>query len=254
MKKLLLILLLTMILILLSILMLSCGDRGTLVVATNDNTPPFAYRDETGELVGFDIEFAKMIAASLNRELKIEIMRFDELIPSVLDKKVDMAISAIFITAERQKIVNMSKAYYEFFQVILVKRNDTSFDTITNEDQISSLNKRLAAQLNTASMTAAAIITGDNPVLGFKSVDNAVDELLNGNVDAVIIDKMTANQYIAQYSELKILPNIEFFKRYYGVALPRDNRRLLERVNNAIAMSVSSGQYTEWLKKYMGDK
>ncbi len=245
-------LLLTM-LLLLPMFILSCGNKKTLVVATSDNIPPFAYRGgvNSDELMGFDIEFAKMIANELGRELEIQTMRFDELIPAILDGKVDMSIAAIFITEERKKIVNMSKSYYEACQVILVRKDDDSFKDITEPRDFVERDKFLAAQLNTVGMTAAASITGNNPVLGFRSLDQAVVKLLDNKIDAVVLDKMTARRFVSRNNNLAILPKIEFFERYYGVAVSRDNRKLLEDVNLAIAKSITTGEYMEWVNKYM---
>lgn len=250
MKKLLLPLL-----IFLPVILLSCSDKKRLVVGTNDRTPPFAYLggETGGEIIGFDIEFANMIAKELGRELVIETMRFDELIPSVLDEKVNMSIAAIFITEERKKIVNMSRPYYEVFQVILVRKDNSSFDNVSDINEIAQKDKKLSSQLNTVGMTAAASIAGDNPVVGYKSIDRAVDELLNRNVDAVVVDKMTANRFIAENKELVILPKIQFFERYYGVAINKKDNKLLAEVNNAIARSITTGEYMEWVQKYMSD-
>lgn len=252
MKKLLLLL---TVLILSSMLLLSCKNNKKLVVGTIDNMPPFSYRGgESGEeLVGFDIEFANMIANDLGRELEIQTFRFEELIPAIIENKIDVALAAIFITEERKKMVGLSKPYYESFQVILVRKDDNRFDDVTDEKQMTERIKSLASQLNTVGMTAAAYIAGDNPVVGFRSLDRAIDELINKNVDAVISDKMTANRYVANNTNLAILPKIEFFPRYYGVAVNKNNNKLLTEINNAISKSIFSGVYMDWVNKYMGN-
>ncbi len=254
MKKQIIVIITTLFLLLSSLLMISCENRRPLVVGTS-LTPQFAYREEkTDEIVGFDIEFAKMIADSLGRELQVEVLRFEEIFPSILEKKVDIALAAIFITEERKKMVNMSRSYYESFQVILVRKNDPTMTSVTNENDFKTMEKILASQLNTSSLSAAASITSnDIPVLGYKSFDQAVERLLLGNIDAVVLDRMTANRFVDRYSELAILKNIEFFKRYYGVAIHKNNKKLLENVNNAIGASISSGLYMDWVKKYMVD-
>ncbi len=245
---------LSILLLLSALLLVSCRDSKTLIMGTVDYMPPFAYigGENNDELMGFDIEFGRSIAKELNKDLKIEVMRFDQLLPAIIDGKIDIALASIFVTEERQKIVNMSSPYYESYQVVIVREDDKTFENIETEQELGKSNKRLSSQLNSAGMTAAASIAGNNPVLGFNSVELAIEQLLKNNVDAIITDRMRAIRYLENYDNLAILPDISFFKRYYGVAISQKNNTLLNHVNNAITKSISSGEYMEWVKTYMG--
>lgn len=95
------------------------GDS-TLTMATNAEFPPFEYKDDAGNITGYDIEVAKEIARQLNMSLAIEDMAFDSLIVALTSGKADMVIAGMTVTEERQQNVDFSDNYYEATQVIIV--------------------------------------------------------------------------------------------------------------------------------------
>lgn len=95
------------------------GDS-TLTMATNAEFPPFEYKDDAGNITGYDIEIAKEIARQLNMSLAIEDMAFDSLIVALTSGKADMVIAGMTVTEERQQNVDFSDNYYEATQVIIV--------------------------------------------------------------------------------------------------------------------------------------
>ena len=95
------------------------GDS-TLTMATNAEFPPFEYKDDAGNITGYDIEVAKEIARQLNMSLAIEDMAFDSLIAALTSGRVDMVIAGMTVTEERQQNVDFSNNYYEASQVIIV--------------------------------------------------------------------------------------------------------------------------------------
>ncbi|MEG0825194.1 MAG: transporter substrate-binding domain-containing protein [Oscillospiraceae bacterium] len=96
--------------------------NGELVMGTNAEFEPFEYVGDDGELAGFDIDFAKYIAAELGMSLKIENLDFDALIPTLQSGKVDMVAAGMTATDERKQSVNFTTDYYESTQAILVQK------------------------------------------------------------------------------------------------------------------------------------
>ncbi|MEG1500967.1 MAG: transporter substrate-binding domain-containing protein [Clostridiales bacterium] len=98
------------------------APEGKLVMGTNAEFEPFEYRDDKGEITGFDVELAKQIAVDLKLELVIEDMAFDSLTAALSSGKVDVVIAGMTATDEKRQQVDFSDSYYSASQVIIVKK------------------------------------------------------------------------------------------------------------------------------------
>ena len=115
---------------------------GQLVVATNANFAPFEYKIGD-KFAGVDMEIAKLIADDLGLELVIEDMDFDAVVTSVGKNDVDIAMAGLTVNEDRAKVVNFSESYYNASQMLIVKKEDTTFDACkTDEDVIKILKKK----------------------------------------------------------------------------------------------------------------
>lgn len=94
----------------------------TLIMGTNASFPPFEYRDDSGEVAGFDVEMAKEIARVLGMSFKVEDMNFDSLPVAVSSGKITMAVAGMTVTDERKENVDFSDGYYTSTQVIMVQK------------------------------------------------------------------------------------------------------------------------------------
>ena len=94
----------------------------TLIMGTNASFPPFEYRDDSGEVAGFDVEMAKEIARVLGMSFKVEDMNFDSLPAAVSSGKITMAVAGMTVTDERKENVDFSDGYYTSTQVIMVQK------------------------------------------------------------------------------------------------------------------------------------
>ncbi|MFC6666659.1 ABC transporter substrate-binding protein [Deinococcus radiopugnans] len=96
--------------------------KGVLVLGTDPTFAPFEFKDSAGQITGFDVDIARAVAKDLGVKLQIQAVGFGALMPqSVTSGRVDMAMSAITITAERAKVVSFSNPYYRSAQVFIVK-------------------------------------------------------------------------------------------------------------------------------------
>ncbi len=233
------------VLLALAIFVLSCAKKESdfLVMGTNPTFPPFEYTGGTTgtDIIGFDIELAKIIAKNYGKTLKIEDMDFDALIPALESGKIDMVISGMTITEDRRKNVDFSNPYYEASQVVLIRADDNTFDSISTKEELGA-QKLLAAQFGTTGSIIANEIATKDIVTELKSCELVVMELANGKVDAVIIDKEPAKAFMSRHSNLVQLP-IDFEAEYYGIAVKKGNAALLTSINKTINELISSGEY-----------
>ncbi len=249
------------ILLLLSIFIFSCTKKeeendGFLILGTAPIFPPFSYRsnpytENDENITGFDIGLATEIANRRGKKLKIKTMYFDELIPALQNGDVDIVMSAMSITEERKELVDFSITYYEASQVVVIRNDDKTFDNIRTKEALGE-NKKLASLLGSTGSVTANKIAKNNIVSELKTWELAIEELLNENVDAIIVDKAPAKIFVTEHpNKLISLSSIEFDTEYYSVAVAKTNRELLASVNDTISKLVNSGDYINMVEKYI---
>lgn len=165
---------------------------GKLTVGTNAEFPPFEFVDDNGEPDGFDIALIKAIGEKLGVEVEVENMEFDALVASI-GNKIDVAIAGMTVTDERKKNADFSDPYYDAVQYVILPEGSeiATFDDLAG--------KTIGVQLGTTGdIIASDDVEGANVKQYNKGVD-AVNDLINGRVDCVIIDKNPALVFAGKF-------------------------------------------------------
>ena len=220
---------------------------GVLVVGTNAEFPPFEYLGEDGQPDGFDIALIKAVAEKLNMEVEIQNMEFNSLVAAI-GTKIDAAIAGMTILPERLEVVDFSEPYYEAVQHVIVPADST----IATIDDLK--NKTIGVQLGTTGMTTAAQIEGATVQSYNKAVD-AVNDLNNGRVDLVIIDRNPAQVFVSKFDgKIKSIEGAQFgfVPEEYAIALPKGSD-MVEKVNQALAELKADGTFDELVAEYIGE-
>lgn len=221
------------------------GDtQEVLIMGTNAGFKPFEYR-EGAEVVGFDVDLAREIAKSMGKELRVEDMSFDGLLPALDAGRVDMVIAGMSMTPERAKNVLFSDAYYTASQRIIVKKGSSLRTARALEG------RKIGVQLGTTGDTLASKISGAK-VAQFPSVPTVLSELAIGGVDAVILDDAPAAQYIRGFPSLEIVPG-ELSSEQYAIAIKQGNDALKQTANQVIRDMKQDGRYDALIRKYFGE-
>jgi len=218
--------------------------RGKLLVGTEPTFPPFEFVDEKNQVVGFDVDIANELAKRLGVKLEIVNLPFDSLIPALQQGKIDMIIAGMTITAERAKVVDFSKAYFEANQAIVV-RKDGKFEPKKLEELVG---KKVAVQLGTTGDLVVTEINGIT-VVRFQKFTDAFLELQNGRVDAVVLDEAPAKAYVKKFPKFSISVVVDTGETY-GIAVRKGNRELLNFVNQTLDILKSSGTYGKLIQKW----
>ena len=178
-------------------------SKDQLVVATNAEFEPFEYKNGD-TFYGIDMEIAKLLADRLGKELVIQDMNFDAVLLSVQQQKSDIGMAGLTVSEERAQQVNFTESYYEASQRLVVRSDDTTFDNCkTKEDVEAILNGldssvKIGGQNGTTgqSYVQGSVDLGGRRIIkkkkGYSNGSLAVQDLLNGNVDYVIIDAAPA--------------------------------------------------------------
>ena len=177
--------------------------KDQLVVATNAAFEPFEYT-KGYDYYGIDMEIAEAFAEKLGKELVIQNMDFDAVCLSVGQQKCDVAMAGLTVKKDRQKYVEFTDSYYDAAQRIIVKTENTEFDNCKDAASIEKILKtkdksvKIGVQNGT---TGQFYCEGDKDwgfdgfkvtTTGYKSGSLAVNDLVNGNLDYVVIDSAPA--------------------------------------------------------------
>lgn len=178
-------------------------SKDQLVVATNAEFEPFEYK-KGDTFYGIDMEIAKLLADRLGKELVIQDMNFDAVLLSVQQQKSDIGMAGLTVSEERAQQVNFTESYYEASQRLVVRSDDTTFDNCKTKEDVEAILNGLDSSVKIGGQngtTGQSYVQGSEDLgftglkaqfQGYSNGSLAVQDLLNGNVDYVIIDAAPA--------------------------------------------------------------
>ena len=219
------------------------GEAKTLSMVTNAAFPPYEFM-EGGDYAGIDIEIAQAIADYMGAELVINDVEFGSIIGGVQSGKYDMGIAGMTVTDERLQSVNFSDTYATGVQVIIVKEDSA----IASADDLADA--MIGVQMDTTGDIYCCDDFGDDHVTEFKTGADAVQALITGKVDCVVIDNEPAKSFVAANEGLKILET-EYVVEDYAICVAKENEELLGTINAALADLKASGKLDEIISKYI---
>ncbi|HLO84451.1 MAG TPA: ABC transporter permease subunit [Nostocaceae cyanobacterium] len=216
----------------------------TLKVATEPSFPPFEFQENGENLTGFSIDLMQAIASAGNFQVDFQSLPFDGIIPALQAKTIDAAISSITITEERAKTIAFSRPYFKAGLAIAIRSNNQDIT-----DLASLKNKKIAVQIGTTGAAKAKTIPGAQ-IRSFDSAPLALQELLNGNVDAVINDAPVTLYAInsGNLQELKVIQQL-LTEEYYGIATPKNSPNLI-LINQSLSKILENGTYQQIYQKW----
>lgn len=224
-------------------------DKGELVVGTSADYPPFEFHanvDGEDKIVGFEMDMAQRIADELGVELKIEDIGFDSLLPAMESGTVDMIISGMSPTPERQESVDFSQVYYNSTNNFVIRQEDADeFTSVADFNgsnvgvQTGSLQEQLGNQVEGASIQSLT------------DIPNLILSLKTGKIDAVILGSATAEAYVANNPDLVTF--VGDFEDDEGegvaIAMNQGSDALVAEVDRIIDEINADGSMDEYLQR-----
>ena len=223
---------------------------GKLTMSTNASFPPYEMVADDGSFEGIDIEVAGAIAQKLGLELQVDDMGFDACLQAAQTGKSDIVMAGVTVTEERQAVMDFSNSYANGVQVVIVKEGSP----IQTVDDLANANM-IGCQMG----TTGYIYCSDTPENGGFGEDHvtpyddgaaAVQALMNGQIDAVVIDNKPAQEYVAANPGLKILDG-EFTNEDYAIGVAKGNTALLDAINGALEELTADGTIQSIVDKYI---
>lgn len=248
-------------------------EYGKLAVATSPDFPPFESLDKAGNVIGWDIDVAKALAEKLGVELEIQKMEFDAVLSSVAAGKVHIGMAGISNTAKRDESVDFSLNVFDSSQMIIVRADNTSIN-----GPMDLAGKTVAVQAGTIGNWLAEMdedyaynfdddgnVLLDEPILGApKTVTKlssglmAIQQVKNGQADAVILDKLPAKTIVEKLNaeggnQLKIL-DMSVYDDAYAFAIGEGNTALKAWIDEALTELKEEGFFEELNSKWFGSE
>lgn len=226
--------------------------NGKIVMATNAQFEPFEYIDGT-EYKGIDIEISQKIADELGVELEIHDVKFESVIAEITTGKANFAAAGMSITEDRLENVDFSNEYFAATQSIVVMKEGSS---VAKPEDLKD--KVVGVQTGTTADTYVTDEKGENNV-GVKEVKrynsfmDAVNDLITGRLDAVVMDDFPATKLVEKNADKIMKLEDELTGEKYAIAVPKGDEEMKELVNKVLADMEESGEMDELLTKYIGE-
>ncbi|MFB0919302.1 MAG: ABC transporter substrate-binding protein [Oscillospiraceae bacterium] len=224
-------------------------ETGKLHMATIAAFPPYERVKDDGTYEGIDVEIATKIAEKLGLELVVDDMDFGAVITAVQTGKSDIAMAGMTVTDERKKNIDFTDSYATGKQVIIVKEGSD----IKSADDLAD--KMIGTQEATTGYIYCSASTedggyGEDHVTAYTNGAMAVQALVEGKVDCVIIDSQPAAEYVKANKGLTILET-PFVTEDYAIGVSKDNTALTEAVNSALKELIADGTVKSIIDKYI---
>jgi polar amino acid transport system substrate-binding protein len=224
------------------------GGR-VLTVGTNASYPPMEFvDDESGEIVGFDIDLMNEIAARLNAEAEFEdFPTFDAIFAALAGGDFDLVVSGVSITTERDAIIDFSEPYLTVGQVVVVQAGN---DAITGIDTLADAELVGVQGGTTAEQAILDAGVTEEQIRRYDTIGLAFQDLASGEVDAVVADGPTAAVFAEQFAGSIRVAGEPFTAENYGIALREGDDELTAALNAALAELKADGTLATLLQEW----
>lgn len=225
------------------------AQEKTYINGIDADYPPFGYVDATGKPSGFDVESMNWIANKMGFKVEHRPLEWDGIIPALMAKKIDMVCSGMSITEERKKQVAFSDPYWVAKRVFVVKNgSDIKLDDIYTKKII------IGTQMGTSEADAFVSEKEEKKypceVRFYNTGPMAVEDLLNGRIQAVLLEDLPANDLIAKGKAINIIGQFGADNEF-GVAMRKDDLELIKTVNEGYKLLKADPYWQELQDKYL---
>ncbi len=226
--------------------------KGKLIVGLDDSFPPMGYRDDSGAIVGFDIDLAQEAAKRLGVAVEFKPVQWNGIIMSLNKGDIDVIWNGLTITEERQKQIIFSKPYLDNRQIIVVQVGSP----ITDKSSLAG--KTVGLQLGSSSETALnsdrEVASSLKDVRKYSANTEALMDLAAGRIDAVIVDEVVGRYYISRKPESYRILNDDFGAESYGIGFRKDDESLRDAIDRVLDEMKADGSADKISDQWFGDE
>lgn len=232
----------------LSVLPALAQNLPKIVFGSDCTFPPMEFVNANKQIAGFDIDLINAVAKAGGFQAIVKNTAWDGIFAGLEAGDYDAVLSSVTITDERKRVMNFSIPYVNAGQVLIVRKDNNE---VTSLDQLAG--KKVGAQIG----TTGAIEVAKRPDIHLKTYDEiglAVDDLVIGRLEGVVVDSPTAASYVLQNptykAKLKIVGK-PFTSEFYGIAVKKGDAKDLELINKGLKAVIDDGTRDALVKKWL---
>ncbi|BCL75388.1 basic amino acid ABC transporter substrate-binding protein [Jeongeupia sp. HS-3] len=222
----------------------------TYIAGAEATFAPFESLNQKREVVGFDADIIAAIAKKAGLDIKMVNTPWEGIFMSLNNGDIDIAASAITITPDRQKNMDFSQPYFEAQQLIIVPEGSK----IATMADLKG--KKIGVQTGTTGDIVSQNTFGKTTpnIRRYESITLAMQELRDGGLQAVVGDNAVVKNYMKNnpQAKFKLVDDKTFKKEYYGIAVRKGNKALLDQINKALGAIKADGTYQKIYNQYFG--
>lgn len=226
-------------------------EQEVLTVAMELAYPPFETKDEQGNPSGVSVDFMKDFGEYIGKEICIENISFDGLIPSLQTGKADMVMSSMTITEERKETVDFSEPYANALLAVLTNKDSQ----ITSVDDLNQEGKKVAVKTGSTGYLYAQEHLKNAEIIALQDESACVMEVSQGKADGFIYDQLTIYRNWQNNLDTTNAVFIPFQDvEPWGIAVKKGNTELLDQLNEFIETYREDGGFEELTEKYLSEE
>ncbi|MFH1478831.1 MAG: transporter substrate-binding domain-containing protein [Candidatus Omnitrophota bacterium] len=211
---------------------LLASEDKVLRIGITPNYPPIVFKYD-GDYAGLDIELAKMLAKELDLEFVFVELPWDSQIQSLIDKKIDIIMSGMSIVDSRKLKIGFTEPYLRTWQMALIRNND--LDKYNDMESIRSIEIKIGVEKGTTGEDMAAREFPLASIMPYIDKEQAMDDLIKGDIDIYIHDALEIWWLFGEYEEKGLRPSAAIFdEEYLGWGVRKEDKELLESINNIL--------------------
>ena len=221
-----------------------------LVVATNPEWPPMEFLDDNKNIIGYDVDMFKAVAAEAGMEAEFKMTAWDGIFAGIAAGNYDVIASAVTITPERQRAFAFTVPYYDVQQIVVLRKGDSAAGFADLQGKV------IGGQIGTTGIFVAQKSGVDMTIREYDNVGLAMQDLLNSRIDAVVCDSPVALYYANQKEGFADQLTVAFrteATESFGFVVSKDRKDLVERLNKGIEAVRAKGIEAKLIHKWLGE-
>ena len=226
-------------------------DKGELVLGLDDSFPPMGFRDEGGEIVGFDIDLAREVCDRMGVELKLQPIDWDAKILDLNSKDIDVIWNGLSIDDERKKNIEFSQPYLANSQIVIVRAGSG----ISTKADLAG--KTVGVQLSSAGDSALSADTETvdslKDVVKFQDYVQALMDLEVGRIDAIVVDEILGRYYISKKPGVFEVASENFGAEEYGIGFRKGELAFVAEVDRILSEMIADGTTAAISEKWFAE-
>ncbi len=224
-------------------------EKGNFILGLDASFPPMGFEDESGNIVGFDIDLAKEVATRIGVELKLQPIDWKAKELELNNKNIDLIWNGMTITPERQESMTMSAPYMENKQIVVVLKDSEIQKLADLKDKDVAVQDGSSAQ---NALAADADLLASIKQIDFKDNVTALMDLKNGQVDALAVDSVVADYYTSQDPDTFRILEESLAPEQYGIGFRKGEQAFADAVQAALDEMKKDGTFEKISMQWFG--